>query len=67
MLNLKQILKKKNISQVEVSDALGVSKVTVNKWAQNKVYPSLEMIEKLCQYLDVSIQKLVIIEKNEKH
>lgn len=63
MLRLKQVLEKKQISQVELSKLLGVSTVTVNLWAQNKSEPSLKMTIKICEVLKISIGDLIIMKK----
>lgn len=59
MLRLKEILEKRQMSQVELSKILGVSTVSVNHWAQNKSEPSLKMILKICEVLNIKLNELV--------
>jgi transcriptional regulator with XRE-family HTH domain len=59
MLRLKEILEKKQITQVDLARRLGVSTVTVNMWAQNKSEPSLKMTLKICDELKIKLSDLV--------
>jgi transcriptional regulator with XRE-family HTH domain len=59
MLRLKEILEKRQMSQVELSKILGVSTVSVNLWAQNKSEPSLKMILRICDALNITLNELV--------
>lgn len=59
MLRLKELLEKRRMSQVELSKILGVSTVSVNLWAQNKSEPSLKMILKICEVLEITLNELV--------
>ncbi len=51
--NLKLLIDKKNISQVELSKILGVSESSVGKWLLQKSMPRMTIIEKLAQYFQV--------------
>ena len=51
--NLKTLLEKKNLSQVELSKILGVSESSVGKWLLQKSMPRMTIIEKLSQYFQV--------------
>ena len=51
--NLKTLLEKKNLSQVELSKILGVSESSVGKWLLQKSMPRMTIIEKLAQYFQV--------------
>lgn len=66
MLRLKEILKKKGLKQLFLAQALHTSSVTISKWATGKSMPSVESLIRLCEILDVSLDDLVIIEKNKK-
>jgi transcriptional regulator with XRE-family HTH domain len=59
MLRLKEILEKKQITQIELSKKLGVSTVSVNNWAQHKAEPSLKMTLKICDVLKIKLNELV--------
>lgn len=51
--NLKLLLDRNNISQVELSKILGVSESSVGKWLLQKSMPRMNIIEKLAQYFQV--------------
>ena len=51
--DLKTLLEKKNLSQVELSKILGVSESSVGKWLLQKSMPRMTIIEKLAQYFQV--------------
>jgi DNA-binding XRE family transcriptional regulator len=59
MLRLKEILEKRQMSQVELSKILGESTVSVNLWAQNKSEPSLKMTLKIWEALNITLNELV--------
>ena len=59
MLRLKEILEKKQITQIELSKKLGVSTVSVNNWAQHKAEPSLKMTLKIGDVLKIKLNELV--------
>ena len=60
MLRLRELLEKKHKTQVWLSEALGVSTISVNNWVQNKNHPSLETALKICKVLDIKISDLII-------
>jgi transcriptional regulator with XRE-family HTH domain len=59
MLLLKEILKKKKISQKQLSLILGISEQSISSWVQNKAEPSLKMTLKICEVLDITLNELV--------
>lgn len=54
-LRLRQILKAKSLSQLELAQRLGVSKITVNAWATGRSYPSIETLDRIALLLDTPI------------
>jgi transcriptional regulator with XRE-family HTH domain len=64
MLRLKEILEKKNLTQVWLSGELGVSVVSVNNWCQKKNEPSLKTLASIAKILKVKISDLIIEENN---
>ena len=56
---LKVVLAEKNISNKTLSEMLGVSQATVSKWVTNTTQPHLDMLIKLSECLDVSIEELI--------
>ncbi|MCF8324437.1 MAG: helix-turn-helix transcriptional regulator [Leadbetterella sp.] len=65
MIRLKEILEKRGLTQVWLSDQIGVSVVSVNNWCQNKNDPSLKTLKKMAVVLGIKIADL-IIEENIK-
>lgn len=59
MLRLKEILEQKQLTQVWLSDAIGVSVVSVNNWCQQKNEPSLKTLSIIAKVLDVRIAELI--------
>ncbi len=59
MLLLKEILKKKKMTQKELSSILGISVQSTSSWAKNKSEPSLKMTLKICEILNVTLNELV--------
>lgn len=57
--NLKRILAYKDISQSELSRKLNCSVPSVNAWCQGQSMPRTNMLEKICQVLNVSRQDLL--------
>ena len=64
MLRLKEILEKKSLTQVWLSEELGVSVVSVNNWCQKKNEPSLKTLASIAKILKVKISDLIIEENN---
>ena len=60
--NLKELRKRKNISQNDLADALFVSRQTVNSIENGKFDPSLTLAIKLTKYFKVSIEEIFIYE-----
>jgi len=60
--NLKELRKRKNISQNDLADALFVSRQTVNSIENGKFDPSLTLAIKLTKYFKVSLEEIFIYE-----
>lgn len=58
ILYLKEIMRQKNISSVELAEKLGVSKATVSYWINGKVFPSQETIVNISNILCVEVWQL---------
>ena len=58
ILYLKEIMRQKNISSVELAEKLGVSKATVSYWINGKVFPSQETIVNISKILCVEVWQL---------
>ncbi len=62
--NLKMILIEKDISQNELSRKLDVSPASVNAWCQGTSMPRSKTLERICQYLNISNQELMLDKAN---
>lgn len=49
----------KDVSQQWLADAIGVSKMTVSNFENDKRYPNVEMVKKICEALDITLGKLM--------
>jgi len=56
---LKEFRKDKNIGQVELAKAIGVSKGIISLWENGLREPNMYSLIKLAKYFDVSIDELV--------
>ncbi len=51
--NLEQLMKENNITQVELSEAIGVSQSTISNWLKEVKYPRISRIQELADYFNV--------------
>lgn len=56
---LKLLRKEKNVSQREVSKALGITMSAYSNYEQGIRQPSLEILIKICKYFEVSADYLL--------
>ena len=66
MLRLMYERRKKSLTQTQLADVIGVSRITINKWETRKSTPSVEMLLKLSEYFNVSVDYLLGITEKEK-
>lgn len=59
---LKTLRKSKELTQLELARQLNLSKETVSSYEQGNMYPSVEVLIKLCQILGVSSDYLLGME-----
>ncbi len=61
MLNnkIRELRSSYNMSQVELSKALGVSKQCVSNWENDNIQPSIEMLVKLANFFHVKTDYLL--------
>ncbi len=52
--NIKQLRLARNLSQVDLAKALGVTKQSVSNWENNNIQPSIDMLIRLAQFFSVS-------------
>lgn len=58
ILYLKEIMKRKSVSSIELADILGVSKATVSYWLNGKTFPSPETLTNIADALGVELWEL---------
>lgn len=59
MNRIKEVLEKKNLTQVWLSEALGKSYNMVNSYAQNRRQPSIEILYQIAEILKVDVKELL--------
>ena len=52
--NIKQLRKSRNLSQVDLAKALGVTKQSISNWENNNIQPSIDMLIRLAHFFSVS-------------
>ena len=57
--NLQFYRKRKNITQEQLAEQLGVSRQTVSKWESDSSYPEMEKILQLCDLFECSMDILI--------
>lgn len=60
---LKVILAEKKRSNKWLAEQLGCAPTTVSKWCTNSSQPSLEMIERIANLLEIDYTELIRIER----
>lgn len=63
--NLKELRQEKGIGQVELANALGVSKGIVSLWENGLREPNMYSLIKIATYFNVSIDELVGLNKSD--
>ncbi len=61
---IKVILAEKNLQNKWLAEQLGRDQATVSKWVTNSAQPSLDMLVKIAQCLEVDINELIRIPQN---
>lgn len=64
--NIKNIRKSFGISQIELANAIGVSKQCVSNWENDNIQPSVEMLVKLSSYFRVSADYLLGLDNDDR-
>lgn len=59
ILNIVELRKKNNFTQAGLANILGVSQQIVSKWEIGASYPSVEILIKLSQIFNCTIDELV--------
>ena len=63
---IKAIRKEKKITQKQLGELIGKKEITIRKYENGQIAPTLEVITKIAEALDTSISKLVT-EKGKTH
>ena len=58
-LRLKTLRLQKDLTQIELAKKLDITRSSVSYYEKNAVYPSIEMLIKICQYFNVSADYLL--------
>ena len=56
---LKVVMAENDLSNIWLSEKLGVSQATVSKWMTNSSQPNLEMLIKISKVLNVEVSELL--------
>ena len=59
MNRIKEVLKEKGISQTWLADKMGRSYNTINEYARNKRQPSIEVLFKIAEILNMEAKELI--------
>lgn len=62
---LYELRKKKNISQEEAAEKLGVTRQTISKWETDQSLPDFDKILPLCELYEISTDELLTGKKSE--
>jgi XRE family transcriptional regulator len=57
---IKLVLVEKEISQTQLTKELGKSFSTINAYCSNRKQPSLDLLNKIAEYLSVNIKDLIV-------
>ena len=63
--NIKKQRLARGINQVELANALNVSKQCVSNWENDNIQPSVEMLVKIARYFNVSTDYLLDMDARE--
>lgn len=61
--NIRQLHMARNLSQVDLAKALGVTKQSISNWENNNIQPSIEMLIHLAKFFSVSTDYLLGLEQ----
>lgn len=52
-----ELIAKSGISKVNLADKIGVSRNTIQNWKKSNAYPSLNVIEKICEVFGITTEQ----------
>lgn len=63
--NIKQLRQARNLSQVDLASALGVTKQSISNWENNNIQPSIDMLIRLAHFFSVSTDYLLGLDQRK--
>lgn len=63
--NIKQLRLARNLSQVDLAKALGVTKQSISNWENNNIQPSIDMLVHLSRFFSVSTDFLLGLDQRK--
>lgn len=63
---LKYFRAKKGITQTELAKFLGVNNSNVSNWEKGIAKPDIDMLVRIADYFEISVDELIFVEKNQK-
>ena len=63
--NIKQLRLARNLSQVDLAKALGVTKQSVSNWENNNIQPSIDMLIRISSFFSVSTDYILGLEERK--
>ena len=60
--NIRKLRQARGISQVELAEALFVSKQSISNWENDNIMPSVDMLIKIARYFSVSTDYLLSLD-----
>lgn len=66
MNRIKEVLETKGIKQVLLVEKLGESFNMVNSYVQNRTQPSLEVLYRIAEILEIDVKELLISNSDKK-
>ena len=62
---IRQLRTARNLSQVQLAKALGVTKQSVSNWENNNIQPSIDMLVKIARFFSVSTDYLLCLDERQ--
>lgn len=63
-LRIREAREAKGVTQDELSDAIGISRQSIKKWEHNETMPKIDVLVRVANYLDCTVESLYEIEEN---
>ncbi len=63
--NIRELRMARNLSQVDLAKALGVTKQSVSNWENNNIQPSIDMLVHMARFFSVSTDCLLGLDQRK--